>query len=105
MKISDVIWDAANKCLNQHGEHSKNFWLNPPARCCSALARACGIHGMNWGELRSWINKNLGSYEVPGNFEEFNDRVSADKARSAQGARYLYLMMAYEIAKDEEENG
>jgi hypothetical protein len=43
--------------------------------------------------LKPWINKNFGSYEVEGNFEEFAS------GRKAQDARYLYLMMCYEVAK------
>ena len=89
MKISDVLWKAANECL--WDGVSRDF---RELFCCYAVDEAAD---MRRSVARSFIEELLGSeVAISGSgFDQF--------ARGAprQGARYLFLLFAHEVAKDE----
>lgn len=100
-KISDIIWEAANKYLcPPEVEAGDGFW----GESCCAVAEAENGHDQ-WGsvDVRPNISKALAYLQefgvIPEKCGQFTDVGDTDE--EIQGARYLWLMFAYEVALSE----
>jgi hypothetical protein len=92
VKVSDVLWEAANKCLFD-GEVGVSVYS------CAAIA-VCAHILKTPPHNTIWFLHNLGV--VAYSMSEFNEFEAGEQR---QGARYLWLMFAYLVALDEEEQG
>ena len=99
-KISDIIWDAANKYLCPPGVDSGDeLWMES----CCAVAEAENGHDQ-WGRVKVTPNVSkalayLQEFGVdPCRLGQFNEFESDEEI---QGARYLWLMFAYQVALSE----
>lgn len=106
MKISDVLWIAANEFLSTtDGMELVDGYLRSKYSCCAVepvcekLVRSSKI---SWNSVRNPYIKTIGFlYELGVNtagrceFKEF------EPGEQRQGARYLWLMFAYEVALSE----
>lgn len=100
-KISDIIWDAANKHLCPPGVDSGNgFWGES---CCAVAEAENGHDRCGSVDVRPNISKALAYLKefgvIPENSGQFADVGESDE--EIQGARYLWLMFAYEVALSE----
>jgi hypothetical protein len=89
MKISDILWKAAN-------EHLCSGWVSfntGELYSCIAVELAAG--GKQVADAHRFLASMGVDVQGYGQFSEF----AAGSER--QGARYLWLMFAYEVAKSE----
>ena len=100
-KISDILWDAANKYLCSPEEDDRgSLWLES----CCAVAEAENGHDQ-WDSVSVNPEKSkalayLEEFGVqPAQYGQFADVGDTDE--QVQGARYLWLMFAYQVALDE----
>ena len=100
-KISDILWDAANKHLCSPVEDDGDgLWT---ASCC-AVAEAENGHDRCDGSV--WVDPDVSKALAylqefgidPCRFGQF-DKFESDE--ETQGARYLWLMFAYQVALSE----
>lgn len=100
MKISDILWKAANECL-WHGQ--------PPYHVSEYSCTAAAVAELGWAvvERMKWLTVCRQSKAVKfmrelgcpsGELCAFDSFTTWE---SRQGARYLWLMFAYEVAKSE----
>lgn len=100
-KISDILWDAANKHLCPPEEEGRgSLWKES----CCAVAEAENGHDQ-CGSV--WVTPNVSKalaylQEFGVNPEEYGQFTDVgDTDEEIQGARYLWLMFAYQVALDE----
>lgn len=99
-KISDIIWDAANKYLCPPGVDSGDeLWMES---CCAVAEAENGHHSWGYVDVDPDVSKALAYLQEfgvdprrTGQFDEF------ESYEEIQGARYLWLMFAYQVAIDE----
>ena len=96
-KISDILWEAANEYLSEVGSiHLRSGgygWKNKYS--CLAVYDACEEFSVSPYETMNFLEE-LG-VNTDG-FYEFNE---FDAGEERQGARYLWLMFAYQVALSE----
>lgn len=100
-KISDILWDAANKYLCPPGVDP---YIGRWEESCCAVAEA--ENGHDWSgsvDVAPNTSKALTYLEEfgvnPREYGQFADVGDSDE--EIQGARYLWLMFAYEVALSE----
>lgn len=99
-KISDILWDAANKYLCPPGvEAGDGFWGES---CCAVAEAENGHHSWGYVDVDPDVSKALAYLQEfgvdprrTGQFDEF------ESDEEIQGARYLWLMFAYQVALSE----
>jgi len=100
-KISDILWDAANKYLCPPGVEADNgLW----GESCCAVAEAENGHDRCGSVcVDPDVSKALAYLQEfgvqPDQYGQFAD--GGDTDEQVQGARYLWLMFAYQVALDE----
>ena len=106
MKISDVLWIAANEFLSTtdgtelvDGKIRSKYSCCAVEAVCSELVRSSKI---SWNSVRNPYIKTIGFLRQlgvnTGGYCEFKEFEPGEKR---QGARYLWLMFAYEVALSE----
>ena len=99
-KISDILWDAANEHLCPPGVDSGDeLWMES---CCAVAEAENGHHSWGYVDVDPDVSKALAYLQEfgvdprrTGQFDEF------ESDEEIQGARYLWLMFAYEVALSE----
>jgi hypothetical protein len=118
-KISDVLWLAANEHLAASNKETNDWQLDKCQYSCDAISAAVGTYYFGtdaWQQadrmrvrtlrfLRSLGLQDIDSTQM---FVEFERRKPSHywgsdyvATRKSQGARYLWLMFAYEVAMEE----
>lgn len=96
MKLADVLWEAANKHLNNGLGYGPDFDFS-----CEAVAEALKIEWDDWPKfLRTHpairFLRDLGCKCGSGRLFE-----GYDNAEQRQGVRYMWLLLAMHVAEDE----
>ena len=99
-KISDILWDAANKHLCSPVEdRGDGLWMES---CCAVAEAENGHDRVGCVDVDPCVSKALAylkefgvNPQKSGQFDEFSSY------EEQQGARYLWLMFAYQVALDE----
>lgn len=100
-KISDILWDAANKYLCPPGVDSGDeLWMES---CCAVAEAENGHDRCNSVDVDPDVSKALAYLQEfgvnPREYGQFADVGDSDE--EIQGARYLWLMFAYQVALSE----
>lgn len=94
MKISDILWEAANNHLWDGVEPTPSLTTT---FSCDTVHNICDIHGDPGDHLRCrdfFMELGLNPSSLSA-FDEFQE------GEEQQGARYLWLMFAYTYAKEQ----
>lgn len=99
-KISDILWDAANKHLCPSGEEDRgSLWKES---CCAVAEAENGHDRVGSVDVDPCVSKALAYLQelgvIPKEYGQFDEFSSYEEQ---QGARYLWLMFAYQVALDE----
>ena len=104
-KISDVLWIAANKHLSESDStcfQSGGFIKKDRYSCCAVESASYELSKSSWESEESPYNKTIEFLKElgvdAGGLFEFSEFVSGEER---QGARYLWLMFAYQVALSE----
>jgi len=100
-KISDILWDAANEHLcSPEEDRGDGLWLES---CCAVAEAENGHDWCGCVYVDSNVSKALAYLKEfgvdPREYGQFADVGDSDE--EIQGARYLWLMFAYEVALSE----
>lgn len=96
MKISGLLWEAANEYLS----HNYECWIKY-RYSCKAIIAASRCNAVSTESVYSFLETLGFSEDLRESFDIFNDIPQETR----QGARYLWLMFAYEVALDYEKEG
>lgn len=99
-KISDILWDAANKHLFSPVEDDGDgLWMES---CCAVAEAENGHDSWSGVDVDPCVSKALTYLQefgvIPKEYGQFDEFSSYEEQ---QGARYLWLMFAYQVALDE----
>ena len=99
-KISDILWDAANKHLCSPVEdRGDGLWMES---CCAVAEAENGHDRVGSVCVDPDVSKALAYLQefgvIPKEYGQFDEFSSYEEH---QGARYLWLMFAYQVALDE----
>jgi len=104
-KISDILWDAANEYLSENYStylRSRGYGWKSKYSCCAVESACYSLSKSSWDSEESPYNKTIDFLEEFGvntnSFCEFDEFVPGEER---QGARYLWLMFAYQVALSE----
>jgi hypothetical protein len=104
-KISDILWDAANEYLSEvDSVHLRSEGYGWKERySCSAVEGACySLSKSSCGSEKNHYSKTIDFLEELGvNTGDLFEFIEFDAGEERQGARYLWLMFAYQVALSE----
>lgn len=104
--IADILWSAANEYLNDYpGNHHLSDYCGDITSqySCDAIDSAICVVAITSTECNfigdgiKWFLESLGFPQIGSGFHVFNHVDTEER----QGVRYMWLLLAMEVAQDE----